>query len=657
MCGICGIWDRRSPDDQALRHHLTAMVDTMAHRGPDDAGSFVQQGLGLGHRRLAVIDCSPTGHQPMASADGRYVVSGNGELYNYVELGDELRRSGYSFLGTSDTEVLVAGFQLWGVEKTLSRADGMFAVAVWDTVEHRLQLARDCFGEKPLYYGWAGQVFLFASELKAMHAHPDFAPSVDRGALCLYFRHNCIPTPHSIYEGIHKLPAGTVLTVHRGSRPGSMPDPVPFWSLAEVAEAGHHARGGMSLDDSVDQLDDTLSRAVRVRMRSDVPVGAFLSGGVDSSLIASLMQTHSRSKVRTFTIAFEDAAFDEAANAAAVARHLGTDHTEHTVTASEALAVIPSLATIYDEPFADSSQIPQTVLARLTRPHVTVALSGDGGDELFAGYNRYAFAGRFWHRLHAVPLPLRRAGASLLTAASPTRWDAVYRRIEPVVPASLRMRMPGTKLHKVAAVLPAATLEDAHRVLASHFQDPTHLVLGATEASSLLTTPSLWPSLDDPIERMLYLDTMTYLPDDILAKVDRATMAVNLETRLPFLDPAVAALAWRMPLDHKLRGGTGKWVLRRLLHRYVPAHLVERPKTGFGVPLGDWLRGPLRPWADDLLDTGRIRRQGYLDAEVVGRMWSEHRAGRREWPYELWDVLVFQAWLEAWSPANGGPSS
>ncbi len=624
------------------------MTATLAHRGPDDEGLFVEGTLGLGHRRLAIIDCSPTGHQPMASADGRYVVSANGELYNYVELGDELRRRGYRFRGTSDTEVLVAGFERWGVEKTLARATGMFALAVWDSVDQRLHLARDCFGEKPLYYTWAGDTFLFASELKALRAHPAFRATVDRGALALYFRHNCVPAPWSIYQGVSKLPPGTVLTVERDAGPRSPMEPLAFWSLAEVSESAQRERRRQPLENSVAELGTVLGQSVGLRMRSDVPVGAFLSGGLDSSLVVALMQEHSPSKVRTFTIAFEDAAFDEARHAAAVASHLGTEHAELVVTAADALDVIPLLPEMFDEPFADSSQIPQAVLARLTRRHVTVALSGDGGDELFAGYNRYRFAAQFWPPLRRVPLPVRRAAGAALGAVSASTWDALYDRLEPVVPKRLRVRMPGTKLHKAARVLPAVELDQMYRVLASHFDEPGRLVVGASEPPTVLTSPWRWPALGDPIERMLYLDTMTYLPDDILTKVDRATMAVNLETRLPFLDPAVAALAWRMPLEHKLHAGTGKWALRRLLERYVPAELVDRPKAGFGIPLGDWLRGPLRSWADELLSTGRIRRQGYLDAELVGRMWAEHRGGRRDWPYELWDVLVFQAWLEAW---------
>ena len=651
MCGITGLWDRRGSDPARLEAPLEAMTAALAHRGPDDRGTFVDDaaGIGLGHRRLAVIDCSPTGHQPMTSADGRYTVVTNSELYNYVELRHELQRSGREFRGTSDTEVLVAGFERWGIERTLKRANGMFALAVWDRVERRLHLARDRFGEKPLYYGWADEVLVFGSELKALRAHPGFSAEVDRDALALFFRHNCVPAPRSVYAGVSKVPPGQLVTVDRADGPGAALAPRPFWSLDEVAEAGAANRAALDVDGALAQLDAVLGEAVRLRMRSDVPLGAFLSGGIDSSLVVALMQAQGGTKVRTFTIAFDDDAFDESRQAAAVAAHLGTEHTEMVVTAEDALEVIPTLPRLYDEPFADSSQIPQAVLARLTRRHVTVALSGDGGDELFGGYNRYAFADRFWPRLSRVPRPARRALAGLLDVVPPGRWDTLAGRLDRALPAALRVRMPGTKVHKAARVLGADDLAEVYRLLASHEHDPGRLVLGASEPPTLLDTPSAWPLLAEPVELMLFLDTMTYLPDDILTKVDRATMAVNLETRLPFLDPAVAELAWRTPLDRKVRAGTGKWLLRQLLHRYVPAELVERPKAGFGVPLSQWLRGPLRPWAEDLLATERLRAEGFLSPEMVRRLWDDHQAGRRDMAYELWDVLMFQAWQEAWA--------
>ncbi|MDE3087626.1 MAG: asparagine synthase (glutamine-hydrolyzing), partial [Acidobacteriota bacterium] len=576
------------------------------------------------------------------------VVNYNGELYNFRELRAELEATGSRFGGTSDTEVLVAAIERWGLSHSLERANGMFALAVWDAKERSLHLARDRFGEKPLYYGWAGRVFLFGSELKALRAHPRFEATVDRDALALYFRHNCVPAPYSIYAGVSKLPPGTMLRVD--GDPGAPASPEPYWSLGDVVAGSLAARRTGSIEDSVDELEAVLGSAVGSRMYADVPMGAFLSGGIDSSLVVALMQARAETKVRTFTIAFDEAAFDEAAHAAAVSSHLGTDHTELLVTGAQALEVVPSLPVMFDEPFADSSQVPQAVLARLTRSQVTVALSGDGGDELFAGYNRYAFAARWWPKLSKVPAPLRGALASAITRVPVEAWDGAFGRLAPLLPASLRIRMPGTKLHKAARVLPASGPAEVHRLLASHVDDPAQLVLGATEPQTALSSPEAWPAGTSAVEAMQYLDTVTYLPDDILTKVDRATMAVALETRLPFLDPAVASLAWRMPPEHKLEGGTGKRVLRQLLHRYVPAALVERPKAGFGIPLAAWLRGPLRPWAADLLAPSVLARQGYLAPERVARMWAEHDSSQRDWGYELWDVLMLQAWLAEWLP-------
>ena len=653
MCGITGVWDRRSPEGAALESHLAAMTATLSHRGPDDSGLLVEAdaGVGLGHRRLAVIDCSPAGHQPMESADGRYVLVTNGEIYNFVELRGRL--GDYPFTGHSDTEVLLAAICGWGLPGALQRANGMFALALWDRRERRLQLARDRFGEKPLFYGWAGDAFLFGSELKALVAHPAFRGEVDRDVLALYFRHNCVPAPYCIYRGLAKLPPASVVTLHERSRPGTMPSPEPYWSLAEVAADGLGAAEHKSEAAWAEELGAVLGESVRVRMRSDVPLGAFLSGGIDSSLVVALMQGQGGGPVHTFTMGFEDEAFDEAEAARAVASHLGTEHTEMRVSAADALALIPTLATMYDEPFADSSQVPQALLARLTRAHVTVALSGDGGDELFGGYNRYGWAEHFWPRLERVPLPARRAAARLLSAVPPAWWARAFARADPVLPARLRVRMPGMKVHKAARVLPAGNLNEAYRLLASHADKPDALVPGARERPTLLSGARGAP--DDPLQRMLYLDAMTYLPDDILTKVDRATMAVALETRVPFLDPAVAALAWRLPADVKVRAGTGKWLLRQVLHGLVPPELVERPKAGFGIPLASWLRGPLRDWAEALLAPGLLAEQGYVAPAPVAAMWQAHQSGRQDLAYELWDVLMFQAWLAAWGGAGTKP--
>ncbi len=647
MCGIAGFWDRRPARAEELHDRIVAMTDTMRHRGPDDAGSFVDAvaGIALGTRRLAIIDLSAHGHQPMVSSDGRYVVSFNGEIYNFSDLRAELEGLGHRFRGSSDTEVFVTSVQRWGVRDALARCNGMFGLAVWDNQEHQLHLARDRFGEKPLYYGWAGDALLFGSELKALRAHPAFRTEVDRDVLALYLRHNCVPAPYSAFKGIAKLPPGTFVTLGPSTAPTVLPPPEAFWSLRDVAEAGVASRWEGTETEALSELDDTLRDAVGIRMRADVPLGAFLSGGIDSSLVVALMQAHSASKVKTFTIAFEDAGYDEATHARRVASHLGTEHTELLMTAADALDTIPRLPALYDEPFADSSQIPTAVLAALTREHVTVAMSGDGGDELFGGYNRYAWGERFWRLVEPVPRPIRGVAGALLGAVPPRVWDRGARRVGRILPRSFDVRLPGTKIQKVARVLPAADLHETYVLLASHAEQPERLVLGAREPRSLLSRPTLWPASVGPVELMMYLDSMTYLPDDILTKVDRATMAASLEARLPFLDPRVAALSWRLPPDMKVRGGTGKWLLRRLLYRYVPPELVDRPKAGFGVPLGAWLRGPLREWAEDLLDSGRIERDGYLAADPVRRMWRQHLSGRVDRQYELWDVLMLQAWL------------
>jgi asparagine synthase (glutamine-hydrolysing) len=655
MCGITGFWERRAVNHGDARSRLEAMTRTLRHRGPDDEGVFFDPdvGIGLGSRRLAIVDLSPQGHQPMDSTDGRYVASFNGEIYNFADLRRELEGNGRRFRGSSDTEVLVAAVERWDLGGALERCNGMFALALWDRRERTLSLARDRFGEKPVYYGWSGSTFLFGSELKALRAHPTFGAEIDRDALALYFRHNCVPAPYSIYRGIAKLTPGSILTLGEEDGAGSMPEPVAFWSLGEVVDSGRRSRQqapGEAVRDGrseIDELDELLGDAVALRMHADVPLGGLLSGGIDSSLIVAMMQARHQAKVRTFTIAFDDAAYDEADDARRVAEHLGTEHLELTVTAADARAVIPTLPALYDEPFADSSQVPTAVLARLTREHVTVALSGDGGDELFGGYNRYAWADHFWGRIAPIPRPLRRGAAAGLRAVPPAAWDRAFRLAGPVLPARLRVRNPGTKIHKAAGVLPAADLHETYVALASHFTDPTRLVLGGREPPTVLTSSERWPSITDPVEEMLYLDTMTYLPDDILTKVDRASMGASLEARLPFLDHRVAALAWRLPLAMKIRAGSGKWILRQLLHRYVPAQLVERPKAGFGVPLAAWLRGPLRSWADDLLERARIEREGYLDAPSVDRLWRQHLTGRADRSYELWDVLMFEAWLTA----------
>ncbi len=656
MCGIAGILDRTGPRDEALRGAVAPMTEVLRHRGPDDSGFWIDEeaGVALGHRRLSIVDLSELGHQPMVSESGRYVLDYNGEIYNFAELRRELG-AGSHVRGSGDTEVLVAAIERWGLRGALGRCNGMFALALWDRRDRSLSFARDRLGEKPLYYGWVGQTLLFGSELKALRAHPGFRAGIDRGALTLYFRHNCVPAPYSIFEGIRKLPPGCTLTVTPDVRPGALPDPEPYWSLRQVVDERVASPFAGGEDEALDQLDELLRDAVGLRMHADVPLGAFLSGGIDSSLVVALMQAQRAEKVKTFTVAFDDAGYDEAADARQVASHLGTDHTELLVTHGDVLSTVPALAALYDEPFSDSSGLPTFLLSRMTREHVTVALSGDGGDELFGGYNRYLWAEGAWNRLRRVPRPIRGGLGRMVGSLPPRFYDAAFRGAGPVLPSRLRIRTPGTKMQKVASVLGARDPADMHLRLASHCQDPGALVLGGHEPPTILSSPQLWPALTDPVALMMVLDTESDLPDDILVKVDRASMGVSLEARVPYLDHRVAAWAWGLAPDLRIRSSKGKWLLRRLLHRYVPESLVERPKMGFGPPIGDWLRGPLRPWAEDLLAPARLTGEGYLQPAAVGRLWAEHLSGRWDRQYELWDVLMFQVWLE--TNPRGVPSA
>lgn len=611
---------------------------SLAHRGPDDEGAWqdADAGIGLAHSRLSILDLSVRGRQPMQSANGRYVVAYNGEVYNYEALRERLndRASCVRWHGHSDTEVLLAAIEAWGLEETLRRCIGMFAFALWDRQERALYLARDRLGEKPLYCGWQGQgedrVFLFGSELKALRAHPAFEGVIDRSALADFMRFCYVPGPRSIYRGIFKLPPGTWLKV--------APDatPVPYWSLLEQAQQGQSQPFTGTDAEAVDALEGVLAQSISGQRLADVPLGAFLSGGIDSSTVVALMQAQSAQPVRTFTIGFAREQYNEADQARAVARHLGTEHTEWVVTPEEARAVIPRLPWLYDEPFADSSQIPTHIVSELARRQVTVSLSGDGGDELFGGYNRHAWV----QRILRVPLPLRRLATGALTALSPEQWDRIYARL----PKALALRGPGDKAHKLASVLAERDALGVYRRLVSTWPDPHTLVIGAEPLGSGLP-PGWLETLGDDAHRMMAADTLTYLPDDILCKVDRAAMGVSLETRVPFLDHRVVEFAWSLPLRMKIRDGEGKWILRRLLARYVPPALTDRPKMGFGIPLDEWLRGPLRDWAEDLLDERQLREGGYLQPAPVRAAWKAHLSGRRNLVAQLWAVLMFQAWL------------
>lgn len=646
MCGLTGILDldAATPADR-LCLLATGMAEALKHRGPDDHGVWADASAGvcLAHRRLAVIDLSPGGHQPMHSACGRYVVTFNGEIYNFEALRGELERLGHAFRGRSDTEVMLAAFSRWGVVQALARFTGMYAFALWDRQARRLYLARDRLGEKPLYYSWGGRVVMFASELTALRTHPAWRGEVDRDALALFLRYGCVPAPHSIYQGIFKVRPGTFIVVREGS---ASVEEVEYWSAARAVESGLRGRNGADGAELSRELELRLQEAIAQQVVADVPVGAFLSGGVDSSLIVSLMQEQSRIPARTFTIGFDEMDHDEAAHARAVAQHLRTEHTELYVSPRDALEVIPRLPEIYDEPFADSSQIPTYLVARLARQGVKVALSGDGGDELFGGYNRYFVGSRLWCWSRRVPRWLRERIGRAIRGVPPENWDRALRPILAFGPRRLRYGMPGDKLHKLAEALGASGPEDWYRRLVSQWQEPEQVVVSGREPNPGWVRTDL---RDVPLhfaERMMYWDTAGYLPDDILVKVDRAAMSVSLETRAPFLDHRVVELAWRLPLSMKLRDGFGKWVLRQLLYKRMPRGLVERPKSGFAVPLDSWLRGPLRDWAEPLLDGARLRRENYLRPEPIVKAWREHLSGRRNRQHLLWNVLMFQSWLE-----------
>lgn len=642
MCGLAGILGTRTSDETALY----AMAATLRHRGPDDEGAWFDRTVmvGLAHRRLSVLDLSASGHQPMLSADDRYVIAFNGEIYNHLRLRAQLEqaRQAPRWRGHSDTETLLAGFCAWGIEATVRKSVGMFAFAVWDSRDRVLTLGRDRFGEKPLYYGWVEDTFLFGSELKAIRAHPAFKGEIDREALAAFMRYSYIPAPKSIYRGIRKLLPGALLSVRAEDRGKS--EPIPYWSLREVAQRGVQLPFTGSDREALEGLETHLSEAVAIQRIADVPLGAFLSGGIDSSTIVALMQTQSSRPVHTFTIGFHDPEYNEAAHAKLVAEHLGANHTELYVTPQEAMAVIQHLPTLYDEPFADPSQIPTLLVCQLARRQVTVSLSGDAGDELFGGYNRYVWASE----LLRYPASLRRTVARALAALSPVQWDRIYATVQRVLPARLRIRTPGDKAHKLASVLHAKSEAAVYQRLVSTWLNPDAVVLGGQHAIDYSTTWSAFADFGALEHQMMALDTCTYLPDDILCKVDRAAMSVSLETRIPFLDHRVVEFAWTLPLRLKIGKGErkGKWILRQLLSKYVPEKLIERPKMGFGVPIDAWLRGPLREWAEELLDPSRLREEGWFHPAPIRVAWAEHLSGERNWQYQLWNALMFQSWLE-----------
>lgn len=647
MCGIVGFIQKDSVTSN-WEHVLNSMAEQIAHRGPDSSGTWfdVESGIGLAHRRLAIIDLSPEGHQPMQSASGRYMIVFNGEIYNYQKLMDELATSGHHFRGHSDTEVVLQAIETWGLKEAVTRCIGMFAIAVWDKHQRRLYLVRDRLGEKPLYYGKVGKAFAFASELKALKPHPDWEGAIDNNALTLYMKHGYVPAPHSIYSGIKKLTPGSILSVDFSSL-DTVINESSYWCMSDVVHKGQTNPLSGSDEDMISGLEGLLLDSVKQQMVADVPLGAFLSGGIDSSTVVALMQSMSSKPVQTFSIGFDYEGYDEAGYARQVAQYLGTDHTELYVTADDAINVIPKLPLIYDEPFADSSQIPTYLVSELTRQHVTVSLSGDGGDELFCGYTRYFMVNNIWRKLSLLPIIIRRAVANMIIKTPVSRLDALFQWLNPLFSKYSQAGRVGDKLKKSAYLLNAVDADEFYSLFTTNRVDVDGMLILKNHDQAPVETlkDNIWLSSSSSVSKMMYKDTMQYLPDDILVKVDRATMANSLESRIPLLDHRIVEYAWRLPLSVKYRNGQGKWILRQVLNKYVPEKYFERPKMGFGVPMDNWLKGPLRDWGEDLLDENNLRQQGYFNADVIRRKWTEHLQGSRNWRSQLWSVLVFQAWL------------
>jgi asparagine synthase (glutamine-hydrolysing) len=647
MCGFAGYFDPTARDSREMMlGRVAAMASRLRHRGPDDSGEFADpaSGIALGFRRLSILDLSPAGHQPMTSSSGRYVIAFNGEIYNFDRIRRELESEGKApvWLGHSDTEVLLAAVEAWGLRAAVSKTIGMFAFALWDREERRLHLVRDRIGVKPLYWGWSSGVLLFGSELKSMAHHPSFDATIDRNAIALLLRFNYVPAPHTIYSRFAKLAPGTIRTFAHAGDPGSEET---YWSAKEVAERGASAPLVASTEEITERTDSILRDSIALRMVADVPLGVFLSGGIDSSVVTALMQAQSSRPVRTFTIGFHEEGYDEAVHAREVAAHLGTDHTELYVTPGEALAVIPKLPEIFDEPFSDSSQIPTYLVSELARRHVTVCLSGDGGDEVFGGYTRYFAGDSLWRKISAVPRPLRTMSAAALGAVPQPVMSALFGAARPLLPRELRYRNPADKIRKAVDLLRAGSADETYGRLISHWDDPASVVVGAAEPLTAARDSASWARLGEFTHRMMYADTVSYLPDDIMVKVDRTSMAVSLEAREPLLDHRLIEFAWTLPLGEKVAGNRGKMPLRNVLARYVPRATFERPKMGFGVPIDAWLRGPLRDWAEDLLGESRLRQEGFFDPAPIRQKWREHLEEGRDWHYYLWDILMFQAWL------------
>jgi len=644
MCGFAGVFSTAGYRHDELSGHAARMIAPIAHRGPDDSGIWTceHSGLAFGFRRLAILDLSPHGHQPMASPSGRFVAVFNGEIYNFADLRQQLEGHGFHFRGRSDTEVLLAGFEWWGIDEAVRRCVGMFAIAVWDTERRELSLIRDRLGKKPLYVYREPGLITFGSELKSLVAGPSFDRTLDRSAVRSFFRYLYVPAPHSIFARTIKLPAAHILTIDNPNLP--LPASRPYWSLSEVARRGQ-STPIQSEADAVDELDGLITEAVRCRMVADVPLGALLSGGIDSSTVLAFMQEASSRPVNTYTIGFDDEQFDEAAHAAAVARHLGTNHTELVLTGADAQALIPRLPEIFDEPLADPSQLPTLLVSDLARRHVTVALCGDGGDELFGGYNRYVYGTRVLPRVDRIPKAIRERVAAGISTVSPVAWDRLG-RVASFLPGTPGQRV-GERVHKLGHLMGAGSMAGMYRSLLSAWQQPETIVAdaGANEDDAIAFGGSDRAAI---LDRMMLSDQLTYLPDDLLAKVDRASMSVSLEVRAPLLDHRIVEFSWRLPHWFKVRGSIGKWILRQVLYRRVPKRLIDRPKMGFSVPIDRWLRGPLRTWADSLLSHEALRRDDLIDPEPVTRAWIDLQEGRCHNGTALWAILMFQAWRTRW---------
>jgi asparagine synthase (glutamine-hydrolysing) len=628
------------------------MAESIVRRGPDSHGEWVdgERGIAFGHRRLSILDLSPLGHQPMISSSGRFVMVLNGEIYNFQDLRAQLESKGAIFKGTSDTEVLLAAIEEWGVQKTLEASVGMFALGVWDRKSHKLYLARDRFGEKPLFYGQCGKTFVFGSELKALARHPEWEATIDRDSVCAFLRHNYIPHPQSIYKGIFKLPPGTYLEIETQDL-GRLLSPQPYWSAWDMVESARQRPFEGSAAEAIDLLEAALIKSVRGQMIADVPLGAFLSGGVDSSTIVALMQKISTKPVKTFTIGFTEKGYNEAVYAKAVAEHLGTDHHELYISPKEAMETVPHLSEFYDEPFSDSSQIPTFLVSKLARSNVTVSLSGDAGDELFGGYTRYHYAERIASIIHRTPRLARLSGSKLIQCFSEDFWDGLFS----LMPRKKRLAHMGEKMHKLAGLLSSDSDMSLYGHLISHLYSPEHLVVGSTPLTNRIESRPIPPSLTSFTEKMMYLDMTNYLPDDILTKVDRASMAVSLESRVPLLDHQLAEFCWSLPMDLKIRDGQSKWLLRQVLYRHVPRQLIERPKMGFGVPVTEWIKGPLRDWAESLLSEAALKDANLLEVKPVRKLWSDHLSGQGAMGYLIWDILMLQDWSLRWETASSKP--